>query len=75
MKNTPFVVALEASEGGKHVFAVASRIAKFQRRVLHPINVVRQSTAFYAGLDFSPLNESALGNQSGILRENRAFFE
>ena len=75
MKNTPFVVALEASEGGKHVFAVASRIAKFQRRVLHPVNVMRPAIALYTDLDFSPLNESALGRQSEILRENRSFLE
>ena len=75
MKNTPIVVALEASEEGRHVFAVASRIAKFQRRALHPINVVRPAIAFYAELDFSPLNESALGWQSEILCENLAFLE
>ena len=36
---------------------------------------MRPAIAFYADLDFSPLNESALGSQSGILRENRALFE
>lgn len=73
ISKAPIVVAIEPYEEGRHVFAVASRIAKSQRRALHPINVVRPAIAFYADLDFSPLNESVLNWQSELLRENRDF--
>ena len=36
---------------------------------------MRPAIALYTDLDFSPLNESALGRQSEILRENRSFLE
>lgn len=69
------LVALESTDEGKHVFDVASRVARQHDQNLNVINVVRPMVAHYPDVSFAHLTDSAYAWQRELLRGNQAFLE
>ena len=49
------LTALESNEDGKHVWQVASRVAKNRNAESLIINVIKPATSVYTDLDFAPI--------------------
>ena len=73
MSKQNMLVAVEANEEGRHVWQVASRVAKTQDATPHLLNVVEPAVAVYADLNFTPLAECANDWQKQIMAANKQF--
>ena len=73
MAKQNLLVAVEANEEARHVWQVASRVAKARSAVPNVLNVVEPAVAVYADLNFTPLAEQAHDWQKQIMAANKKF--
>jgi nucleotide-binding universal stress UspA family protein len=73
MVSSNILVATEPTNEGKHIWQVASRVAKHQDAQPHALNVVEPAVAIYADLNFTPLAECATDWQRELLAANRKY--
>ena len=73
MTNNPILTALEANDESKHVWAVASRVAKDRDAENHVINVIKPATNVYTDLDFAPVAGYLTGWVTEATEANRTY--
>ncbi|NKC00056.1 MAG: hypothetical protein GKR90_16375 [Pseudomonadales bacterium] len=73
MTSTNILVAAEPTSEGKHIWQVATRVAKQRGAQPHLLNIVEPAVAVYADLNFTPLAECATDWQRELIAANRKF--
>lgn len=73
MTSNPILTALEANHESKHVWAVASRVAKGRDAENHVINVIKPATNVYTDLDFAPIAGYLTGWVKEATEANRTY--